>query len=130
MQFLPIKTRPLLPPKDDLFQIFDEFLPGLKEGDVLFITSKVVAIHQGRCVPVSSIEKSELIKQEADYWTVSDVVPDKDIYLTITDQVLIPSAGIDESNANGYYILRPKQLNEITQQMHSYLTQKYKIQDL
>ncbi|MDR0607852.1 MAG: hypothetical protein LBG52_05975 [Candidatus Peribacteria bacterium] len=130
MQFFPIKTRLLLPPKDDLFQVFEESISHLQERDIVFISSKVLAIHQGRCVPVGGIDKSELIKQEADHRIVSDVVPDKDIYLTITNQILIPSAGIDESNANGYYILRPRQLDELTREIHTYFTQKFNLQHL
>jgi F420-0:gamma-glutamyl ligase len=125
MQFLPIQTRPLLPPKDDLFQIFEESLPDIHDGDILFITSKVVAIHQGRCVPIGSCSKIDLIKQEADKWIASDIVPGKDIYLTMNNHILIPSAGIDESNANGYYILRPEQLNEITKQIFEFVCQKF-----
>jgi F420-0:gamma-glutamyl ligase len=130
MQFLPIKTRPLLPPKDDLFQIFEEFLPELHDGDILFITSKVVSIHQGRCVPRGSISKEALIEQEADTRVKSDVVPGKDIYLTMKNHILIPSAGIDESNANGHYILRPEHLSEITKQIFEYLCQRFGVQKL
>jgi F420-0:gamma-glutamyl ligase len=130
MQFLPIKTRPLLPPKDDLFQIFDTFLPEVQEGDILFITSKVLAIHQGRCVSTSSIEKKKLIEQEADTRIKTDVVPGKDIYLTMKNNILIPSAGIDESNANGYYILRPEHLPTICEQIYTYLCQKYRLNKL
>ena len=39
------------------------------DGDVLAITSKVVAIHRGRCVPVTSVQdKEELVEAEADAW--------------------------------------------------------------
>ena len=46
MQFIPIKTRPLNPPKDDLFEVIDKYLTDIKDGDIVFITSKVVAIHE------------------------------------------------------------------------------------
>jgi F420-0:gamma-glutamyl ligase len=124
MQFLPIKTRPLLPPQDDLFSLLDT-ISEVQEGDILFITSKVVAIHQGRCVPLGSIAKKDLIEQEADYRVVSDSVPGEDIYLTIKNSILIPSAGVDESNANGYYILRPEQLKEISKQIFEFISQKF-----
>lgn len=50
MKFIPVKTRRVLPPKDDIYPILDDFLPKLREGDIIFITSKILAIHQGRCV--------------------------------------------------------------------------------
>jgi hypothetical protein len=31
MQFIPIKTRPLLPPKDNIFDIFDNYVKDLKD---------------------------------------------------------------------------------------------------
>jgi hypothetical protein len=43
-------------------------------------------------VPVGSITKKDLIEQETDKRIISDVVPGKDIYLTIKDNILIPSA--------------------------------------
>jgi F420-0:gamma-glutamyl ligase len=43
---------------------------------------------------------------------------------------LIPSAWIDESNANGYYIMRPNNLSELTKEIHSYFCEKYKIKNL
>ncbi|MDR3150090.1 MAG: hypothetical protein LBU14_00110 [Candidatus Peribacteria bacterium] len=46
MQFFPIKTRPLNPPKDDLISVIDEYITTLQDGDVVFITSKVVSIHE------------------------------------------------------------------------------------
>jgi F420-0:gamma-glutamyl ligase len=48
MKFIPVKTRALLPPKDDVYKELERSLPKLKEGDVLFIASKVLAIHQRR----------------------------------------------------------------------------------
>jgi F420-0:gamma-glutamyl ligase len=92
MQFIPLKTRPLLPPHDDLFTVLHESLTEVQDGDIVFITSKIVAIHQGRCISTKNIAKKDLIKQEADYRAMSDVVPGKDIYLTIKDHILIPSA--------------------------------------
>src|SRR5579864_2495277 len=59
---IPVKTRALLPPRDDLWDALDPVLPPLQEGDVVAITSKVVAIHQGRCVRVDAVaDKEELV---------------------------------------------------------------------
>jgi dihydrofolate synthase / folylpolyglutamate synthase len=46
------------------------------------------------------------------------------------DNTLIPSAGIDESNANGYYILRPKNIQKMTKEIWQYLKKKCKIKKL
>jgi F420-0:gamma-glutamyl ligase len=130
MKFLPIKTRQLLPPKENIYKILDKHLPKLKEGDVLLIASKILALHQGRCIKVSDVEKSALIKKEADYLLPKHKIKGSDIILTIKDSTLIPSAGIDESNGNGYYILWPKNTNQLCKKICGYLKKKFKIKKL
>lgn len=131
MKFIPIKTRPLNPPKDDLFDVIDNYLNDLKDGDILFITSKVVAIHQWKCVKNDwSISKKSLIEKEADKFLKTDVVPGKDIYLTLKNNILIPSAWIDESNANWYFILWPDNLEKFCLEVHDFLTKKFNINNL
>lgn len=46
MQFIPVRTRLLQAPKDNLFSVFDDYFPQLEDGDMLFISSKILAIHQ------------------------------------------------------------------------------------
>lgn len=134
LQILPIKTRKVLPPKDAITDIL-KHLPKLKEGDVLVIASKVLAIHQGRCVkknhPVirrgvrsDDRTKSEIIQQEADYYLPKHKVGNADIVLTIKDHTLIPSAGIDESNGNDYYILWPTNPSKEAKAIASFLKKR------
>src|SRR5690242_4080174 len=106
MQFIPVKTRPLLPPKDDIYPVFKKYMPKLKEGDIVVITSKVLAIHQGRCVKIvtdTAHEKNALIMQEADRYIPPERRPNQHWHLTMKDHTLIADAGIDKSNSNGYY---------------------------
>ncbi len=128
----PVKTRKILPPKDNLYQILDKHLPKLYEGDVLLVASKILAIHQGRCIIKSKIknQKSKLIRQEADYLLPKHTIAGSDIVLTIKDHTLVPSAGIDESNGNGYYILWPKNTNRLLKEICLHLKKKYKIKKL
>lgn len=131
MQFIPVKTRAILPPKDNLYGVLDESLPKLKEDDVLFITSKILSIHQGRCRTIKNKkEKLEIIRQEADYHLPDRIVNGSHIILTIKDHTLIPSAGIDESNGNGYIILWPKNVNRLLKQIALYLKRKHGIKKL
>lgn len=130
MQFIPIKTRKFLPPKDSLEDLLNE-LPKLKDGDVVFITSKILAITQGRCVKVENVNKDSLIAKEADRIIKKPVMAaGSKIYLTIKDYTLIPSSGIDESNGKGYYILWPKNTNAYLKKIHLYLTKKNRIKNL
>jgi coenzyme F420-0:L-glutamate ligase len=125
MKFIPVRTRPLLPPKDSIYSVLDAHLPAMQEGDVLFITSKVLAIHQGRCVKIApGIRKGDLVKREAERYVQSHLRSWKDLFLTIKDHTLIANAGIDESNANGYYILWPKRASASAKEIRLYLRKK------
>jgi F420-0:gamma-glutamyl ligase len=147
MKFIPVKTRALLPPKDDVYKELERSLPKLKEGDVLFIASKVLAIHQGHCVIIKDVDKPasaragrdgsarytqkhQLIKNEADYLLPKHKLAGHEFILTIKDHTLIPSAGIDESNGNGYYILWPENTNKLCKEICNFLKKKYKIKKL
>lgn len=127
MQFIPIKTRILQPPQDDLFSVLDESLNGVVDGDIIAISSKIVAISEGNCVPVGSIEKSELVKKEAElliprsYWSSP---------LTVKHNAFIGTAGIDESNANGHYILLPKDPFQSAKKIQSYLKDRFNIKNV
>ena len=131
MQFTPIKTRKLLPPKDDLYEVLDAYLPSLEEGDVLLITSKVVAIHQGRCISIQDVQdKDALIREEAEKYLERDMAAQYPIMLTLKHHTLIASAGIDESNANGHYVLWPQHIQQTAQKLWSYIRQIRKVKNL
>ena len=115
---------------DKLFDILDESLPKLQEKDVVVITSKIIAITQGRVVKNDGkIDKLELIKKEADYY-----LPEKyttfGVHLTIKNNIIIASAGIDESNGHGYYVLWPENLRETTNEIWQYLKKRHKVKQL
>ena len=130
MKFIPIKTKLFTPPKDDIYQAFDGKFPELKNWDILFITSKVISIHQWRCISKKNILKQNLIIQEASYFLHNPDIWPNGIDLTITQNTLIPNAGIDESNANNYYILLPNNLPKEIKKLYRFLTKKYKLTKL
>jgi F420-0:gamma-glutamyl ligase len=128
-EFIPIKTRVVHPPQDKVWDILDQL--EIRDGDILFITSKILAIHQGRCVPLSAtLTKEQLIKQEATHYFPYTNSSGYHVNLTITDNVLIPAAGIDESNADDHYILWPLGVDVLCQEIRSYLCQKNNLQRL
>ncbi len=120
----------MLPPKDDLYQVLDEFLPQLQEGDILLVTSKVVGIHQGRCMPVEGADKDALIRQEAEQYLERDAAALYPVMLTIKHHTLIASSGIDESNANGYYILWPADIQRTAREIREHVRKKTGITNL
>jgi len=133
MQFIPIKTRAMLPPKDDIYDLLTNYLPKLREGDVLVVTSKILGIHEGRCVKIEKDtlqERRKLIMQEADWYIPPEKIADLDWHLTIKDLTLIADAGIDRSNGNGYYILWPKNPEKLTKEIWEFLRRRHKIKKL
>ncbi len=122
-----------MPPKDDLMMFLKESFSwqSLKEKSVVVISSKIVAIGEGRCVKATdAFEKPELIKQEADFYIDKNKVSGQISTLTIKNNILISSSGIDESNANGYYILWPKNPFLAAKKIHAFIQKEYKVKNI
>ena len=132
MQVKEIKTKTLNPPQDNLLSVIEKsFLDyGIKEKSIIVVTSKVVSIWEGRCVKISEVKnKDELIRQEADLYIERQNISNFDVMLTIKNNILIPSAGIDESNANGYYILWPKNPFKSAKNIYNFIKKNCKTPD-
>jgi F420-0:gamma-glutamyl ligase len=133
MKVKTIKTRVFIPPKDDLDAFLKESFSGieLKEKSVVVVSSKIIAISQGRCVKIGdTFEKPDLIKQEADFYIDMDKIAGKLSTLTIKDNILISSSGIDESNANGYYVLWPQHPFGEAKKVHAFLKKMYHLDSI
>ncbi len=117
---------------DKLFHVLDIALPKLHENNIVVVTSKIVSICQGRVKKASTKEeKRTLIKREADaYLDVSELWKSHGVLLTLNESILIPSAGIDESNGNGYLILWPKNIHQTAADIWRYLKQKHHLKHL
>jgi dihydrofolate synthase / folylpolyglutamate synthase len=107
MHVYPYKLHVLTPPKDDLKEAILASKFSLREDDIVAISSKVVSIGEGTCVPMEGIDKKELIVSEAQWYRHVPRAPHKKLF-TIARGVITGSSGIDESNGNGHYILYPK----------------------
>jgi len=126
MKVFPIKTHKIKPYKQNLFEILDKYLKSLSEGSILVITSKIISICQARVVKIKKADKKELIKQEAEYFLPAEENK-YNITLTIKNNLLIPTAGIDESNGNGYFILWPKDPQKTADEVRQYLCDRFSI---
>lgn len=131
MKVIPIKTRAIVPPKDDLYSVIDDFCPKLKERDIFVVASKVLAIHQGRCLPLDKVKsKDELIKREAELYLKREESPGGHVMLAVKKHTLAPSAGVDESNAKDHYILWPKDPDREAKNICRYLKKKFSLKKL
>lgn len=124
-----IKTRIMQPPQDDFYTALDDVLPPLKNGDVLCVSAKVLAIHEGRCIPLDETSKDELVQQETDMWLPRDTNT-YGFMLTIIHHGLIASAGIDESNSGDYFTLLPKNPTESARLLRAHLMTRHNLTEL
>lgn len=123
-----VKTRAFIPPQDDLLSLIKESFSTLKlkEKSIFVITSKIVSIWQGRCIEAKLIEdKDELIKKEAEFYLDREKVPNRYVMLTMKQNLLIPTAGIDESNGKGYFILWPKNPYQAAKEIYNFIKRNY-----
>lgn len=99
----PIKTR-VFQEGDDLFPFITDYFKKIPEKSVIVVTSKIVALAEKRTAVAENAQtKVKLIRAESEF-----AMPTKYVWLTVKDGVMMASAGIDESNANGKLILLPK----------------------
>jgi F420-0:gamma-glutamyl ligase len=114
--------------KTNVFQPNGKLLPfilqhtkeKLNDGDILAVTSKIVSLSEGRLLDRKNIDKAQLIKEESDHY-LGEI--GYGCHLTIKHNLLIPSAGIDESNSqDDQYILYPEDPFASARLLHQELT--------
>lgn len=121
----PIKTR-VFRECDDLFAFVTDYFKKIPEKSVIVITSKIVALSEKRTTVVHNIQtKEKLIRAESDF-----AIPTKYVWLTVKDDVVMASAGIDESNANGKLILLPKDSFKTARDFRNKLRKHYRMKHL
>lgn len=118
-----VKTR-LFEEKDNLVKFVERHVPKLEEGSVLAVTSKIVALAEGRVAEPK--DKEKLIKHEST-WTLQT---HKDWWWTEKDGALLVNAGIDDSNARGKIILLPKDSYKSAETLRKELRKLYKVKRL
>ncbi len=125
-----IKTRKFLPPKIDLLDLLSA-IKSIKENSVVAITSKVVSLAEGRCIRLGDQDmKDNIAIAEANKYLPRELSPSGHILHTIKNNMLVASAGVDESNGANYYILWPKNPNESAKKIWQILKTKFKLKNL
>jgi putative folate metabolism gamma-glutamate ligase len=124
-----IKTHPITAKDTNILDVIDGYVTTLEEGSIVAVTSKIVSICEGRLVKIGSIDKDELIKQEAEQYLPRSLSK-YNFLLTVKFNLLVPSAGIDESNANGFYVLWPKNPQETANQIREHLSRKFNLKQV
>src|SRR3989344_9526633 len=129
MQLDPFFIEIVPPPRDNAFlKKIKKSKLTLAEHDVIAISSKVVSIWQGRCVPHVREEKDDLIKKEADWYLERDQTPGGAVIHTIKNNVLLPGAGVDPFG--GWYVLLPQNPKETAEELLAWFKKAYDVKDL
>lgn len=119
--------------EDSLIDLADAYIPPLKERSIIAITSKIISLCEGSVIEKSAVESKEiLIQQSADAYLdlPNESISPHAIQITIKNNILIPSAGIDESNGNGIYILYPKDIQQSAAFIWEHLRKRDNLQEL
>lgn len=124
MKVQAIKTR-IFKENENLLDFIVTYIPKVKDGDILVVTSKVVALSEGRTASCKTEkEKEKLVKAESDF-----ALKTKIVWLTIKDGMVMASAGLDDSNGNNKIILLPKDSFSSAEKIRSKLCSQFKIKN-
>ncbi|OGI72308.1 hypothetical protein A3C60_01960 [Candidatus Nomurabacteria bacterium RIFCSPHIGHO2_02_FULL_37_45] len=129
MKIKAIKTK-IFRENADLLSFILKYVKNLRENSILVVTSKIIALSEGRTVEIDKSlsyydMREKIIKAESEY-----MLRTKYTWLTIKDGMVMASAGIDESNANGKIILLPKNSFKSAEIIRKSLIKRYKIKNL
>lgn len=124
MTTIPITTRVFLE-GESLTHFITEHLPTLREKSILAVTSKIVALAEQRTASGGQADKDHLVRQESRF-----AIRTKHTWLTLKDGMLMASAGIDESNGNGKFILLPRNSSDSAKRIRQALRKKYRLKHL
>lgn len=127
MKVTSLKTHKITKKDKDIFKILDSYIKDLKKKSVVAVTSKIIAVCEGRIVHKSLATKDELTEQEAE-WYLPRHLSKYDFCISIKNNTFTASAGVDESNGNGYYVLWPSNPQRSANEIRSYLKKKFGIE--
>lgn len=128
MKVIAYKTKKVIV-GDDLYKILDKYLSRIEEKSILAITSKIVSITERRLVKMDGVDKDKLIKQESQFYLPREQNR-YNVSFTIARNMLAATAGIDESNGNGYYILWPQDPQSTVNTVRKYLKKRFHLKKI
>lgn len=129
MNIVSIKTHKITRTDSDILKVLDHYILTLEEKSVVAVTSKIVAICEGRIVPVEETDKQTLIEQESEYYLQAKTNK-YNISFAINNGFLVAGAGIDESNGNGYYVLWPENIQLTVNQIREHLSKRFNLKHI
>ncbi|MEK7669005.1 MAG: coenzyme F420-0:L-glutamate ligase [Patescibacteria group bacterium] len=122
MQILAIKT-PIFKENENLINFLHKQINSLNDNDIIVITSKIIALSQGRTGKIK--DKEKLIKKNS-----QKIIETPWALLTLTEGEWCINAGIDESNAKNNVILLPKNPFKVAEQIQKNLLKHFSLKHI
>ena len=129
MHITSIKTHKIRPNETTINEILDRYIPELIDRSIIVITSKIVSLCEGAILKKNTQKKNTLAMEEADFY-IPPAKSKYDVTLTIKNNQLIPSAGIDESNSDGHFVYWPKDPQLSVNNSREFLVKKYRTSNI
>lgn len=108
--------------------LLDRYVDDVGERCVVAVASKVISLCEDRVVPFERASKLELIEQESERYLAKE--NPHGFRFTISQGTLIPSAGIDESNVGGGYLLWPEHPQTTANEMRRHLRGRFGLREV
>lgn len=125
MHVVAYKTPKITARSHKLQDVLVAAIPDLPEKSVVAVASKIVSLCEGRVVPMKGVDKDRLIAQEATKYLPR--VGKYKVSFAVTHGMLAASAGIDESNGDGNYVLWPVDLQASANDIRRFLAEHFKV---
>ena len=128
MQVTPYKTKKVAA-NDDLFAVLVQSLPQLQENSVVAVTSKIIALCEGRVAEDTDEVRDKLVAEEAAYYLPRHSHK-YDFCISIKNNTFVATAGIDRSNGNGKLVLWPKDPQKAVNDIREFLQKQYNVRHI
>lgn len=129
MKAIAYKTKKILP-GDNLFEILESSLPkDIKENSVIAVSSKIIALCEGRVAEDTEEIRNHLVEEEAEYYLPRHSNK-YDFCISIKHNTFTATAGIDRSNGNGKLVLWPKNPQKSVNDIREFLVKKFGLKNI
>lgn len=127
MKVSAIKTHKITIKDTDILKILDKYIKRFPEKSILAISSKIVAICEGRVIKKGNLDKEKLAEKEAEYFLPKEL-NSYGFTFTIRNNSIVASSGIDESNVGkDSYVFWPKDPQKSANKIREYLCKRFGI---
>lgn len=121
----PVKTR-IFKEGEALVPFIVRHIKKVPERTVVVVTSKIVSLSESRAHAIEDAHTRERLIRAESQWAMRT----KYTWLTIKDNMVMSSAGVDESNADGKIILLPEDSFAAAARIRAALKKHYRVRQL